>query len=331
MLGHEVVAEVVELGPRARGVEVGQRVAVNPLLPCSLRRISPPCHACAAGQENGCECLAEGCLAPGQMIGFQRELPGGFGTSMVAHPSQLYTVPDSVTDAQAVLIEPLSVAVHAVLKVPPRPDDEVLIIGGGPVAFATLWALRALGHTCPVTLLAAEPYQLELAKRLGASEVLRLAPDKLLTAEVARRTNAKVYQPIIGPPVVAGGFSLIFECVGGKVSLQDSLRYARTFGRIVLIGAAGVLEKVDWTSVWKNELSIHGSYTYGPEEFRGRKQHTYEVVRTLLQEQSGPDASLLVTHRFALTEYVKAIEANLDRGRHQSVKTVFDFSARSTP
>ncbi|MFP2931388.1 alcohol dehydrogenase catalytic domain-containing protein, partial [Pyxidicoccus sp. 3LG] len=48
VLGHEILAEVTELGPQARGVEVGQRVAVDPLLPCRLRGIQPPCKPCAA-------------------------------------------------------------------------------------------------------------------------------------------------------------------------------------------------------------------------------------------------------------------------------------------
>lgn len=326
VLGHEVVAEVVELGAKARGVEVGQRVALNPLLPCALRGLTPPCHACAAGEERGCENVAEGCLAPGQMIGFHRELPGGFGAELVAHPSQLFAVPDAIDDRRAVLMEPLSVALHAVLKAPPDPADEVLIIGGGPVAFSTLWAIRALGYTCHVTLMAAEEYQRALAMRLGATETLGLAPDREEAAEVARRTGGRTYQPIIGPPVITGGYSLIFDCVGNATSVQDALRYGRSFARIVLIGAAGILARVDWTSVWRREQTILGSYTYGRERFRGESLHTFEVARTLLEEEAGPDAGQLVTHRFSLEQYREAVKANLDRKAHRSVKTIFTFA-----
>lgn len=327
VLGHEVLAEVVELGPQATGVHVGQRVAVNPLLPCRLRGLQPPCKPCAAGQENGCEHTAEGCLAPGQMMGFQKQLPGGMGTEMVAHPSQLHPVPEGVSPQAAVLVEPLAVSLHAVLKAPPAEGDRVLVIGGGPVAFACLWALRALGHRCHVTLLGAEEYQLQLARQLGADEAFRLLRDDAAEAEeVARRTGAKVYRPILGPPALMGGFELTFDCIGSATSVQDALRYTRSLGRVVLVGAAGILKRVDWTTVWRNELTLLGSYVYSAERFRGERRHTFDIVLELLARRAGPDPSVLVTHTFPLARYQEAIEANLARGRFQSVKTVFDLS-----
>jgi L-iditol 2-dehydrogenase len=328
VLGHEILAEVVDFGPEVQGLEKGQRVAVNPLLPCRLRDITPPCVACARGEENGCENTAEGCLAPGQMIGFHRDLPGGMGEELVAHHTQLHPLPDTVSDEAGVLVEPLAVSTHAVLRAPPRDTERVLIIGGGPVAFATLWALRALGYRNHVTLLTLEAYQLELARALGADETMRAAPDLAEAEDVARRTGGKVYRPIIGPPTVTGGFELIYECVGAQASLQDAIRYCRPMGRVVLIGAAGVLDRVDWTMVWKNELSIIGSYVYGPEMFRGRRLHTFDVVRELLAAREGPDVSRLVTHTFPLDQYQEAITANLQRGRYKSVKTAFDFRPR---
>jgi L-iditol 2-dehydrogenase len=326
VLGHEILAEVAEVGPETRGVEVGQRVAVDPLLPCRLRGISPPCKPCAQGLENGCERTADGCLAAGQMLGYQRELPGGMGTELVAHPSQLHPVPPGVSDKEGVLVEPLAVSLHAVLKAPPRDEDRVLVIGGGPVAFAALWALRALGHRCHVTLLAAEDYQLALAKRLGADDAFRVRGDWDEAAEVARRTGAKVYRPVLGPPAMTGGYELTLDCIGSAASVQDALRYTRALGKVVLVGAAGILERVDWTTVWRNELTLLGSYVYGPESFRGERRHTFDVVLDLLARKEGPDCSVLVTHTFPLARYQEAIEANLARARFQSVKTVFDLT-----
>jgi threonine dehydrogenase-like Zn-dependent dehydrogenase len=260
------------------------------------------------------------------MPGDHRDLPGAMGERMVAHPSQLYPVPESVSDEVAVLVEPLAVCLHAVLKNPPRAEDRVLIIGGGPVAFGALWAIRALGHTCHVTLLTTEGYQLELAKSLGANEVMRAARDDLQEAEaVAKLTGARVYRPVIGPPAMTGGFEQVFDCVGSQASVQDALRYARSLGKVVLLGAAGALERVDWTTVWKNELTIAGSYTYGMEVFRGRAIHTFQVVLDLLRGREGPDPRPLVTHLFKLSQYGQAIEANLYRGQHKSVKAVFDL------
>ncbi len=329
VLGHEILAEVTELGPAARGVEVGQRVAVDPLLPCRLRGIQPACKPCAAGQENGCEHTAEGCLAAGLMLGFHKDLPGGMGTEMVAHPSQLHPLPQGVGDTLGVLVEPLAVSLHAVLKAPPKDDDKVLVIGGGPVAFAALWALRALGHRCHVTLLAAEDYQLALARRLGADEAFRVQDDVSEAREVARLTGARVYSPIIGPPALSGGFEVTYDCIGSATSVQDALRYTRALGRVVLVGAAGVLERVDWTTVWRNELTLLGSYVYGPERFRGESTHTFDLVLELLARREGPDPSVLVTHTFPLARYQDAITANLARARFQSVKTVFDLTVNA--
>jgi threonine dehydrogenase-like Zn-dependent dehydrogenase len=329
VLGHEILAEITEVPDGVHGLTVGQRVAVNPVLPCRLLGITPQCAPCAQGHENGCEKTAAGCLAPGMLIGFHRELPGGMGTEMVAHESQLFPLPDGLSDEAGVLIEPLSVSLHAVLKRPPRPTDKVLIIGGGPVAFATLWALRALGHTCQVTLLTVEAYQLALAKSLGADDVLRAAPDREEAQAVAERTGATVYRPTLGPPALSGGFEHTYDCVGSAASLQDALRYTRTFGTVVLIGAAGHVRSLDWTTVWKNELTVMGSYVYGLEDFRGKKRHTFDITRELLAQRAGPDPSALVTHHFPLSQYARAIEANLDRGRHRSIKTVFDL--RETP
>lgn len=331
VLGHEVVARATEIPDGVRGIESGARYAVNPLLPCKLRAFEAVCRQCAEGHESGCEHAAEGCLSPGLMLGFCKDLPGGIGTELVANAAQLHRVPEKVSDKAAVLIEPLAVSTHAVLKHPPRDDERVLIIGGGPVAFATLWAIRALGHKCHVTLLTVEAYQLELAKALGADEVMRASKEALEeTKEVARRTEGRVYSPIIGPPTLVGGFHRVFECVGTQMSLSAALRYTRAFGTIVLIGAASVIKELDWTSVWKNELTVAGSYVYGVEDFRGARKHTFDVVIELLERGEGPDPSPLVTHVFGLTEYGQAIEANIQRGKYKSVKTVFDPSKGAT-
>lgn len=326
VLGHEVLAEVTDVGDEPCGLEVGQRVAVDPSLPCRLRGFSAPCPSCAQGIEGTCERTAEGTLAPGSLIGYHRELPGAFGDEMVAHVSQLYPVPVEVPDKAAVLIEPLAVCMHAVLKHPPRQTDRVLVVGGGPVAFGTLWALRASGARCHVTHLARREFQLELGRRMGADDAFLANSDELAEAqEVARRTEGRALSPIIGPPVVAGGYDLVFDCVGTRDALQHALRYTRAQGRLVLLGCASQVERFDFTSVWRNELTVSGAFVYGREIFRGQPLHTFDVVRTLLSRREGPDVTPMVTHVFRLEQYSAAIEANLDRGTHQAVKTVFDL------
>jgi threonine dehydrogenase-like Zn-dependent dehydrogenase len=328
VLGHEVLAEVMDDG--LEGFPRGTRVVVNPLLPCRLRGLAP-CGPCTEGRESGCEQTAHGCLSPGLMIGYARGLPGGMGTEMVAHVSQLHAVPDEVPDEAAVLVEPLAVGLHAVLKHLPGGGERVLVVGGGPVAFATLWALRAAGSAAHVTLLTVEAYQQELARALGADEVARPSRDAVAEAEeMARRTGGRVYRPIIGPPVMEGGFHRVFDCVGSAASLTASLRYVRAHGTVILIGAAGELPAVDWTPIWRSNLTVAGSYVYGMDAHRGERRHTFDWVLSLLREERGARAKMLVTHTFQLEAYREAIRANVHRGAYRSVKTVFDFREANT-
>ncbi|RMG13598.1 MAG: alcohol dehydrogenase [Deltaproteobacteria bacterium] len=325
VLGHEILAEVAEVPDGVRGLEVGQRVAVDPFLPCALRGIDPICRACRRGALSACERMAEGCLAPGMLIGFHRDLPGGMGPWSVAHESQLYRLPEHLPDEVGVLVEPLAVAMRAVLQNRPEPDDRILVIGGGPIAFAVLWALRAAGFTNHLTLLTIERYQREAAQAMGADEVMAVQPDREEAEAVAEATGGKTYQPILGPPVVEGGYDLVFDCVGSALSMNDALRYVAAAGRVVLLGASAVLDGIDWTPVWRHEITIRGSMAYGIEEFRGERKHTFAVVCDLLAANEGPDPSRMVTHRFRLSEYRKAIEANVRRGAFESIKTVFDL------
>ena len=157
VLGHEILARVAEVGPGVLGVEVGQRVVVEPMVSCTVRGYHDfQCPSCAAGLHGTCEQAGEEGpleigdvpLAPGLTIGYHRDLPGGWGQSMVAHQSQLFPVPDQIDDRSAVLIEPLSIGVHAILNSPPARGETALVIGSGPIAMSTVWALRDGPQAC---------------------------------------------------------------------------------------------------------------------------------------------------------------------------------------
>jgi threonine dehydrogenase-like Zn-dependent dehydrogenase len=90
------------------------------------------------------------------------------------------------------------------------------------------------------------------------------------------------------------------------------------------VGAAGVMPPIDMTFVWQKELKLEGTVFYGTEDWRAKRARTFEVCLELLASESAraPLAGL-VTHRFPLEDYAKAIEVNLDRRAHASVKSVF--------
>jgi threonine dehydrogenase-like Zn-dependent dehydrogenase len=99
--GHEVVAEVVALGPAASGLEVGQRVVLNPWLTCGPRGIQPPCPPCASGDLSLCWNFTKGDLGPGVHVGVITGAPGAWAERLAAHDSMLIPVPDGAARGAA--------------------------------------------------------------------------------------------------------------------------------------------------------------------------------------------------------------------------------------
>jgi threonine dehydrogenase-like Zn-dependent dehydrogenase len=328
VLGHEVVARVAAVGPAVTRVVVGERVAVQPMLSCEVRGYQDfRCPSCAEGLPGTCEqageegplMMGDSPLGPGVTIGYHRDLPGGWGETMVAHESQLFTVPDELEDKTAVLIEPLSIGVHAVMNEPPRRNETVLVIGSGPVAMATVWALRGLGFGGDLVVQAKRAAETKLALSLGASRVAR-------PGEEARQalvdTGSMAYQPLVGPEVYSGGgFPLIFDCVGTRESLDQSMRFAAPRGRIVVLGCSAQVPKLDLTFLWARELVVRGFLGYGTEEWDGRTLHTFEVTRELLLRKPLP-VDQIVTHIFPLTQYREALKAASNRRKSGAMKVV---------
>jgi threonine dehydrogenase-like Zn-dependent dehydrogenase len=240
---------------------------------------------------------------------------------IVAHKSMVFRVPDGMPDDVAALTEPLSIAVHAVLRHPPADGDRVLIIGGGVIAFSVLWALREIAPGAQVTLYTVEDYQLPLARSFGASDIWSPKGGPFLD-QAARATGSSLLKPMVGRPFLNGGFRRVYDCVGSRASLDDALRSTDGGGTVVLVGAAGIVPRLDWTFVWQKELKIEGTAYYGVESWSGGRARTFEATLELMSSTRAPLASL-VTHRFPLEEYAKAIEVNLDRAAHLSVKALF--------
>ncbi|MGZ4676482.1 MAG: zinc-dependent alcohol dehydrogenase, partial [Acidimicrobiia bacterium] len=184
VMGHEVVADVVALGPEATGLEVGDRVVLNPWLTCGPRGVSPRCPACEAGDLSQCWSFGVGPLAPGIHTGMCRDVPGGFGELMPAHDSMLFPVPDSVSDEQAVFADPFAVSLHGITRHPPGEGSKVLVYGAGALGTAAVAILRALHPDVEVMAVARFPTQVSLAEKFGATTVAP-APREALVEAIA--------------------------------------------------------------------------------------------------------------------------------------------------
>ncbi len=254
--GHEVVGDLYEsLGD----LPAGTRVVLEPVLACAARGLEP-CGACASGSTGRCDRVTVGHVAPGLQTGYCADTGGGWGHMLVAHRSQLHAVPDSMTDATAVLVEPLACAIHAVLRARPEIGASVLVVGAGTVGVLSLLALREFTSAGPVLVVAKHPRQRELALRLGATEVI---PPRDAVTTLRRATRAYRLNPERGASYLLGGVDVALDCVGSKSSLDLALRSTRAGGRVVLAGMPAT--GADLSPVWFRELDVAGAYATGTE------------------------------------------------------------------
>jgi threonine dehydrogenase-like Zn-dependent dehydrogenase len=331
VLGHEVLARVLETGSAVRGVEPGQRVAVDPMISCTVRGYPDHdrCRSCSEGMHCTCERMGEEGLLElaghrlqrGATIGFQADLPGGWGERMIVHEQQLFVVDDRLGDRTAALIEPLAVGMHAVLRSRPWGQGPVLVLGSGPIALGTVWALRAAGFQGELVAQIKRKHEAALARRLGASHVVSPGGE---ARQALVETGAQAYLPIVGDEVYAGGgFPLIFDCVGSGQTIKQCLRYAAPRGRIVMLGCAAEISKLDLTFVWARELDVKGFVGYGAEEWRSRQAHTFQITHDLLVETGAPVQEMVI-HEFPLRQYRDALSTAANRRRTGSIKVLLD-------
>jgi L-iditol 2-dehydrogenase len=321
--GHEVTGTVLESGSLDGGLNVGQRVVVMPLIDCHMRGLEP-CASCAKGEPGLCTNTAEGSLSAGMLVGFCKDIPGGWSQEMIVHKSQIFTLPDAIPDREAVLIEPFSVALHAVLRNPPPDNAKVLIIGSGTIGLLVLAAMRMLGKQCDITVLARHKKQIELAETFGATRVLK---GKSAGDAVVDVVAAKKYRLIMGGHSYAGGFDWVFDCVGSKKSVDESLRVAGPRGQVVMVGCAGELSKIDVTYVWARELSITGCYVYGKEPDIAGAPHSFAVAIDLLSKNPEFGLGGMVTHVIPLSDWKNGFRTMLDRKGSGAIKVAFDCQA----
>jgi threonine dehydrogenase-like Zn-dependent dehydrogenase len=314
VMGHEVVGEIVEDNS---GFRAGEHVVIEPALGCAVRGVEPPCPYCASGRHALCLNVAKGDISPGIQTGFCRDTGGGWSRqTLVAHPSQLHRVPDTVPDEAAVAIEPLACAVHAALG--SAPGDTNLVIGAGSVGLFTVAALRHLTNAGRIICVAKHARQREEALRLGANEVV--APRETYT-RLPKMLGTEAYEPELGKPVVMGGADRVYECVGAPATMEDAVRLTKPGGEATLVGMPAAKSSLDLTALWYKEASLTGSYAYGAEEYEREQTTSFALALRLAPEI---DLERMVGPRFPLGEYREAIASARAAGREGNIKVVFD-------
>jgi threonine dehydrogenase-like Zn-dependent dehydrogenase len=321
--GHEVVAEVVELGPEASGLEVGQRVLLNPWLTCGPRGVTPMCAACQRGELNLCWSFTTGALGPGVHVGVATDAPGGWADLMAAHDSMLIPIPDDVTDEVAVLADPFAVSLHAILRCPPPPSGRVLVYGAGALGMTSIAILRSLYPDVEVAVVARFPAQAELAIKFDATLVLPHEPRSELVEALADWSGGVLHASFAGLPMAhPGGIDVVYDTVARPETLEVGVRLLAERGSLVQTGVH-TPGRWEYTPIYFKELSIVGSNAFGVEEVEGVRQHALRHYLDLVRAQR-IDLSGMLTHRFPLDRWHDAFRALSVQEESGAIKVAFE-------
>ncbi|WHH58195.1 alcohol dehydrogenase catalytic domain-containing protein [Petroclostridium sp. X23] len=324
VIGHENLGIIVEKGKDVQGFDIGDKVVADPLLSCDTREVSEHCTNCRTGHYSLCENITKPPISPGISIGFCKDTGGSWGEYYVAHQSHLYKVPDHITDKEAVMVDPICSALHPVMNNFPGNNEKILVVGSGVIGLLVIACIRALGSKCDITIMAKHAFQGKLAKNLGANRIIYTRNQDYFD-EFKNITNASLYQPMLGKRFMMGGFDKVFDCVGSSSSIDESLKFTRARGTMILVGLASYPKKVDWTPVWFKELKLTGSMYYNTETFQdGKTKTAYRIALDLLADKK-LDIENMVTHTFDIENYRQGIKTALDKRNCESLKVVFKF------
>ncbi|MGD0942661.1 MAG: alcohol dehydrogenase catalytic domain-containing protein [Acidimicrobiales bacterium] len=234
--GHEVVGVVVGVADDVGNVGPGDRVTIEPTLPCGH------CKPCRNNAENLCENLEFfGC-------GYRE---GGMADVFSAPAARLHKVPEGFSDYQAALIEPLATPVHAVRLAGDLSGRKVAILGSGTIGLLALTAARRAGADKIVSTdtLASKR---ELALALGADTVVDAAVDDL----------AGVVRGELGESA-----DVVFDCVANEATVGQAIKMAVKGGTVVVLGGPRKFASVDLPVIQEYQVRIQGAATYRWEDF----------------------------------------------------------------
>lgn len=216
ILGHESAGEIVAVGPKVKNLKVGDKVALEPGLPCRK------CQYCKTGRYN---------LCPDVMFMATPPVDGAF-VEYIVHPEDFtFKLPDNVSFDEGALIEPLSVGIYSVERAMIRPGDTVLIFGAGPIGLVTLQAVKAYGAE-QVFIVDINDFRLSKAKELGADLVINSKLEKV-------------------EDYVKDEVDVVFEASGNSSVISQTTKFAKRGRKVVFIGLASE----DYIGININEIS----------------------------------------------------------------------------
>ncbi|MCQ3804708.1 MAG: NAD(P)-dependent alcohol dehydrogenase [bacterium] len=284
VLGHEFSAVVEQAGPHTDTLPVGTPVAVEPIVPCR------ECDACHGGLYNLCA-----------SFGFtgSPHTDGALQESVVVPAQGLHPLPPDMPFEMGALVEPTSIAVHAVRRSELQIGETVTIIGAGPIGLLILAVCRAHGAG-DVYVTDIDPGRLQIAEALGATatvDVRGMAPD-----EIRRHTRQQ-------------GTDITFEAVGSPTTLETAIHLVRPSGRVIAVGV-NIAEHIPFNLMLaqSREATVIPIYL-GRDAFA-------EAIELLASAKI--DGRRIVSHRFPLEKAAQAMDTALGGG--EAVKVLIEVN-----
>ena len=321
--GHELTGTIAtESNPSGSGrvdLAKGQRVAVWSPLGCAARGVDPLCSACRIGWDGHCVNRDGGWPGSGIGTGFNHETGGGWAEACLAHESQLWPLPESVTDEEAVLLDAAASSLAALLRTDAPDMQRTLIVGGGTIGLLAAYLHAALRLPGSVESIVRHGFQAEwLARRGIAASIVRSERAFLDWTATRGMTTRRVFGY---GHVVRGTFDRVIVAAATPQAVRQAFQAVRPRGTVALLTSPTVT-RLDLTPLWYREVTVRGIYVYGPVPWQGEQRHPFAVLLPLLA--SGALAwGDLVTHSFRLSDYVAAFDAATHRLAAPALKVVF--------
>ena len=206
-LGHECGGTVVGVGSKVKKIKVGDRVNIEPGVPCGK------CKFCLSGHYNICPDV--------DFLATQPNYRGAL-TNYITHPESLtYKLPDNMDTMEGALVEPAAVGMHAAMEADVKPGKKIVILGAGCIGLMTLQACRVMGATEIVVVDMIEK-RLDMAAKLGAMETINGGKEDT----VARAKE------ILGDL----GADIVFETAGARATAAQTTKLVMRGGRIMIVG-----------------------------------------------------------------------------------------------
>jgi len=270
-IGHEFAGEVVAIGSDVSKVKIGDRVTVEPVITCGK------CNACRTGNYGYCE-----------NISFTyRRGNGAIADYIIVEEPYLYKLPEHLSYNAGALIEPLSVAVHAVRRADIKLGEKVLVIGAGAIGLL-IAALCKKSGAAEVAIVDFSQKRLNMALELGATIAINPSEQDVYNA-VSKITNGI-------------GMDKSFECVGLEATFNQAIMSLRKNGLATIVG---IFENpnitIPATRFITHEIKVQGSQGYCWD---------FPIA---LEMSKQIDLEKLVTHTFKLQDLQQALETCLDK------------------